>query len=150
MSHNPAGFKIRVGVVVLDEQNRLLLARQNNRPFWVLPGGTLEPGETIGACAVREIKEEAGLDVTLGPLLFVSDFFPPKGLQVLDVVFLATLEGGQFQMETSENLNEIGFYALDDVQAKSVKPEAVFERLLPMWQSGQWPQSVSYLGGFGA
>jgi ADP-ribose pyrophosphatase YjhB (NUDIX family) len=32
-------FKIRVGVVVLDESDRLLLVRQNKRPFWVLPGG---------------------------------------------------------------------------------------------------------------
>lgn len=149
MSDNPQGFKIRVGVVVVDAQNRLLLARQNNRPFWVLPGGTLEPGETIGQCAVREILEESGLQITLGSLLFVSDFFPASGRQVLDVVFLGHLQGGTLTMETTENLNDLGFYSLAEVQNKACQPQAVFSRLLPIWQSNTWPSDSGYLGGFG-
>jgi ADP-ribose pyrophosphatase YjhB (NUDIX family) len=140
-------FKIRVGVVVFDAENRLLLARQNKRPFWVLPGGTLEQGESMGDCAVREIKEEANLDIELGSLLFLSDFFAADGRQVMDVVFSGTLKGGTLQRETSENLDEIGFYTAAEVASYSLKPEPVFDRILSAWKSGVWPQGL-YLGAY--
>lgn len=139
--------KIRVGVVVLDDENRLLLVRQNKRPFWVLPGGTLEQGETLGDCAVREIKEEAGLDITLQQMLFLADFFASDGRQVLDVVFLGHLIGGRLEMETSENLDEIGFFTREEVAAKDVKPDRVFEKIFDAWESNTWPQGV-YLGSY--
>lgn len=140
-------FKVRVGVVVFDAAQRLLLARQNQRPFWVLPGGTLEPDETMGDCAVREIAEEAGLEITLGPLLYLADFFTPNGWQVMDVVFWGDLQGGVLTKEMSENLNDIGFYTREEVMAKDLKPDAVFERILASWASGQWDQGV-YLGRY--
>jgi len=125
-------FKVRVGVVVFDEQDRILLARQNNRPFWVLPGGTLEPGETMGACAVREIKEEANLDIALGPLLYVSDFLER---QAIDVVFLGELQGGTLTKEMSENLNEIGFFSSQDLTTMDVRPQPIFDHLRVYWKT---------------
>ncbi len=138
-------FKVRVGVVVFDEMNRILLARQNKRPFWVLPGGTLEEPETIGECAVREIKEEANLDVVLGPLLFVADFFAPDGRHIIDLVFRSQLLGGLLERETSENLDEIAFFSLQEAQALLVKPELVFSKIYTAWEANQWPQA-EYLG----
>ncbi len=140
-------FKVRVGVVVLDAQNRLLLARQNNRPFWVLPGGTLEPGETMGACAVREIREETGLDIALGPLLFVGDFVTPQGQQVVDVVFGSTLQGGALERETTENINDLAFFTPQQLTDIVLKPEPMFQQLMLAWETGQWPQGI-YLGRY--
>ncbi len=131
-------FKVRVGVVVLDKENRILLARQNHRDFWVLPGGTLEKGESLGECAVREIKEESNLDIRLGPLLFVSDFFAPDGRQVIDVVFFGHYLGGSLERETTQNIDEIGFFTLDNAKGLDVKPESVFERILAQWQNESW------------
>lgn len=139
-------FKIRVGVVVLNDRDEMLLARQNGRSFFVLPGGTLEKGETLGECAVREIKEEANLDIRLGPMLFVADFFAPDGTrQAVDVVFLGHLLGGNFQPETIGNINEIGFYSREQLVQLPVKPERIFEHLLDAWETDEWPQGV-YLG----
>lgn len=140
-------FKVRVGVVVFDAENRLLLARQNKRPFWVLPGGTLEKGETMGECAVREIKEEANLDIELGQMLYVADFFAPDGKQVVDVVFYGTLLGGVLTREMSENLNDIGFYTQEEALAKDLKPEKVFQHILSAWETGKWQQGL-YLGQY--
>lgn len=140
-------FKVRVGVVVLDSENRLLLARQNQRPFWVLPGGTLESPESMGECAVREIKEEANLDITLGPLLCLADFFAPNERHIIDAVFVGKLQGGVLQRETSENLDEIGFYSREEVSRMALKPEPLFERVLASWDSGRW-EPVGYLGTY--
>lgn len=59
------------GGLVYNEQNELLMIFR--RGYWDLPKGKLDEGETIEACAVREIKEETGLiTVELGKLLAIT------------------------------------------------------------------------------
>jgi ADP-ribose pyrophosphatase YjhB (NUDIX family) len=60
--------------VVLLEAGRILLARHQRRngSYWVLPGGAVEPGETPEEAAVREVREETGLEIHLERLLFVD------------------------------------------------------------------------------
>lgn len=143
MSFQTAGpLKVRVGVVLLDDQQRLLLLRQNNRPFWVLPGGTLEPGESLSQCAIRELKEETNLDISIGPLISLGDFLPDDGRHVIDVVFMGTLLGGQFVMETTENINEAGFFSSEQLSQMDLKPPNVFEMIKTYWQTG-FPQGES-------
>jgi ADP-ribose pyrophosphatase YjhB (NUDIX family) len=60
------------GAVVRDDDGRLLLIRRGNEPsagLWSLPGGRIEPGETAAEAAAREVREETGLDVSVGALL---------------------------------------------------------------------------------
>lgn len=142
-------FKVRVGVVVIDPQNRLLLVRQNQRPFWILPGGTLEVGESMAQCAMREIQEEANITVTNPRLLFMADFMvAPGAKQAVDVVFKVDWVGGDFQMETTENIDEMGFKTLEEVRAMNVRHEVIFEKLLHYWATDQWPEGAEYLGVF--
>jgi ADP-ribose pyrophosphatase YjhB (NUDIX family) len=60
------------GAIVRDEAGRLLLIERAHDPArgrWSLPGGRVEPGETAAEAAVREVREETGLDISVGPLL---------------------------------------------------------------------------------
>lgn len=47
----------------------VLIERRNPPPGWAIPGGFVDVGETVSQAAVREAKEETGLDVTLDALL---------------------------------------------------------------------------------
>lgn len=63
-----------IAAVIVEHAGRLLLQQRAMEPgagLWTFPGGFLEIGETPGAGAIREAKEEVGLDVTLGPLVGV-------------------------------------------------------------------------------
>src|SRR6185295_8402949 len=66
---------VGVGAVVLDG-TRVLLVRRANPPLqgeWSVPGGAVEIGETLEAAVAREVLEETGLQVTVGPIVEVLD-----------------------------------------------------------------------------
>lgn len=63
--------EVCVGAVVVDD-DELLLVRRGNAPaagMWSVPGGRVEPGETLGEAVLRELEEETGLEGVCGPLL---------------------------------------------------------------------------------
>jgi 8-oxo-dGTP diphosphatase len=67
-------FSVGAMCLIEDGEGRVLLVRQPYRAGWGLPGGFLKRGETPEACAVREVREEVGLDVELtGPAQLVVD-----------------------------------------------------------------------------
>jgi len=71
----PEGPSVGVGGVLIRD-GRVLLIRRGKEPLrgrWVIPGGTVELGETLEQALVREMAEETGLEVTPGELLTVFD-----------------------------------------------------------------------------
>jgi len=130
-----AQFKIRVGVIAVC-QNRVVLVRQNNRPFWVTPGGTLELGETLAQCAVRELQEELALPITLGSLIWVGEFLGGK-VPAIDMVFLAQAETQTITMTLDENLNAVQWIGREAMAtllaAEAFQPRRLGETLLTAW-----------------
>lgn len=66
---------VGVGAVIV-RAGQVLIVRRRYEPLagrWSLPGGTLELGETLEAGLAREMQEETGLDVEVGPVIEVFD-----------------------------------------------------------------------------
>ena len=69
-----------VVAVIVDEAERVLLTRRSIPPFkdmWVMPGGKIDLGEPILNALKREVDEEVGLEVEVGPLIDVFEHVTP-------------------------------------------------------------------------
>ena len=85
--------------LVIRRDDELLLIRRGNDPFagrWALPGGFVEPDETVEQAAIRELSEETGVDVAEAEMRLVGVFSAPgrdpRGWTI-SVVFTVDLTG---------------------------------------------------------
>jgi 8-oxo-dGTP pyrophosphatase MutT (NUDIX family) len=108
------------GAVVRDAHGRILLIKRTDDGSWCIPGGKLEPGESLQDCAVRECLEETGHHVEIHRLLGVysepshqSHTYPDGVLvQFVGTVFEATL-GDRLGEPDHDEVAEIGWFDAD-------------------------------------
>lgn len=80
------------------EAGRLLLLHcvpRGEAGFWVLPGGGREAGESAEACVAREVREEASVEVAVGPLLYEVPADPPDGTYARWRTYLCRITSGE-------------------------------------------------------
>ena len=99
-------------VLMRDADGRVLLCDTHFKADWELPGGIVEPGEPPRVAAVREVREELGIDLAVGRLL-VADWMPPYlGWEdALELIF----DGGVVTPA------EVSRYALQPSEIRSVR-----------------------------
>lgn len=104
-----------VDVVIECEGHVVLILRKNPPPGWALPGGFVEYGERIEDAAVREAKEETGLDVTLTALLGVySDPARDPRQHTVATVYVGRADGTPIG---GDDAAEAKFFSEDDLPA---------------------------------
>jgi 8-oxo-dGTP diphosphatase len=98
--------------------NKILLIKRNTRPFvgfWALPGGRMDPGETIEQTVVREVKEETGLEVAI---VRVVGEYVEKGIkddieyEYFPTCFVVKMVGGEQKKQDSE-IQDMQLFRLD-------------------------------------
>jgi ADP-ribose pyrophosphatase YjhB (NUDIX family) len=112
-------------VIVISDDRKILLVRhrKGNRQYWVLPGGRLEYGETFTECAVRELKEETGLDIEVEGFLFLSEAIAPdRSRHIVNIYLRAKVIGGVMQVGDEPVLAGVDFVALDDLKKVTLFP----------------------------
>lgn len=120
-------------VVVLSEGMILLGARAKdpNRGKWVLPGGKIEPFESINEAARREIQEETGLEIEVERQLGVWEIINPPDEHRVIVYSVARPVGGALRPAT--DLSDVAFYPVAALESLDLSDtvRAVLGRFLP-------------------
>ena len=112
-------------MIVVSRDNKILLVkhRKGNRQYWVLPGGRLEYGETFQECAVREIKEETGLEVVVDDFVFLSEAIAPdRSRHIVNIYLTAHVVGGVLQVGDEPVLAGVDYVPLDDLNRLTLFP----------------------------
>lgn len=115
---------VAAGVLFFDDVGRILLVQPTYKDHWDIPGGYVETGETPAQATAREVREELGIAVAVGPLL-VADWapHPDEGDKLLFV-----FDGGTLTAEQVDGIrlqaDELASYAFRD-------PAEVVSLLIP-------------------
>ena len=106
-----------VRVILTNEKNDILMVRQHHedRDIWMVPGGAIEDGENSVEAAVREAKEETGLDVKITGLLGIySDRYGEDGdYYTISIQYLGEVIGGE--LSTSDDLTDLEWIPIGEV-----------------------------------
>jgi mutator protein MutT len=95
---------VRVGIgVIIEHDGKILVGKRINShaPFWSIPGGKLELGETFELAAVREIKEETNLNINDPKVIAITnnlETYKEFGKHYVSVILVAKKFTGQLKL----------------------------------------------------
>ena len=117
--------------VIVEHEGKVLLGRRNKtncEGMWVIPGGGVDWGEKIKDAAIREIKEETGMDVEIVKQLGHQEVINTPG-NYHAIVFFHLAKSNDPTIKASDDLSEAKFFTLNEIKelntVKSVKDALV-------------------------
>ncbi len=125
--------RISAGVIVEDGGRHLFVrhTRVGVYDFWVCPGGGVQEEESLEQAAAREVREETGLEVQVGRLVYIEDLVHPE-CRLIKFWFLGELIGGALDTSHPEAIREHVVHAdwltREQLADKTVFPAVMTER----------------------
>lgn len=135
MARNRHSITLRACALIIDRDKILLVQHsKQGQTYFVLPGGHVEKGESLGQAAIRELKEECGLDLRLGKLMYVGDFITDERHGV-DAVFLGRCSSKVLSNENDPDkkygvITGMKWLALSDLGKVAFRPKALVKEIL--------------------
>ena len=119
---DPTEVRVSVSAVVRrrDDPRMILLMKRSDNEHWGLPGGYVEPGESVTVAAQREVREETGFEIEVGRLIGVYsdpgtqvvEYVDRRRVQIVNLCFEA-IAGSQGELGTPDETLELGFFGAD-------------------------------------
>jgi ADP-ribose pyrophosphatase YjhB (NUDIX family) len=132
-------------IIAIVRDGKLLLTRREDFDVWCLPGGSLDPGESLAQAARREAAEETGLQVTLTRLVGVYTRLSQNGRGIHLVVFAACPTSGRLKPQPGEVLETGEFNANDlPVDMFLAHRQMALDALAGVGGSSAWTQNVPW------
>lgn len=123
-----AGAEVRLccSVTILDDDGHVLLQKRTDGDWWGLPGGRFDPGDTFTSTAIREAREETGLEVEIIRLTGaytnpdICSVYPDGNrAQIATLNFVARPNGGSL-ISANEETAELRWFRPDDLPANLI------------------------------
>lgn len=105
--YSPPKHIVSAATIVINEQGEILLIKGPKRG-WEMPGGQVEEGESLKDAAVREAKEESGIDIEV---VKFCGIFQNVNRSICNTLFLAKPVGGE--LTTSPESLEVGYFSIE-------------------------------------
>jgi len=98
--HHAPQPQVGIGVIVVNEDGHILIGKRKGRhaPYFSIPGGHLELGETFEEAALREVREEAGIDIRAPRVFCVTNnlrTYRDEGKHVISVCLVTSDFSGE-------------------------------------------------------
>ncbi|HEY3061623.1 MAG TPA: NUDIX hydrolase [Chloroflexota bacterium] len=119
---------------LVEHDGAVLLARRKFEPWrglWYIPSGFVEYGDDVEDTARREIREETGLAVELGPLFGVYSYFDDPRQDGIIILYRAVVVGGA--LEAGDDAAEVAFFAARALPPAEQIGFATHRRALREW-----------------
>jgi 8-oxo-dGTP diphosphatase len=117
-------IRVRVAALIIkDEEILLVKHRKDSSEYWLLPGGGLEPGETLEEALERELLEETSLKIKTNKLLFISDSISPRNEKhIVQIIFKCDVETGNLKVNPDHRLCDAKYISLDKLNDIALRP----------------------------
>ncbi len=139
--------KVRATAVLIEDGSILLVEQKVSASVervWSLPGGALEPGETLEACLIREMQEETGLRVAIERLLYVCDRIA-DGRHVIHITFAVKRTGGYLHTGREPEPDANPIHSVRMVSLTALSGYGFSERFISLAMQG-FPNAGTYQG----
>lgn len=103
-------FSLGAFAIIFDDQNRVLLCHRTDMDVWNLPGGGVEEGELPTEAAIREVKEETGLEIAIAQLIGI--YTKPDADDCI-FTFLGQQVGGELTL--TNEARDLQYFALNQI-----------------------------------
>lgn len=136
--------RVGVGVLLVDDDQRVLLTLRILPPeagCWSIVGGKLDYLESLEQCAIRETREEVGLDIAIQSLLCVTEHrLPNEHHHWISPAFVAQILGGRPLNCEPDKTREVRWFPIDDLPSNlTITARNAIEAYKRRSTSVSWP-----------
>ena len=154
MGTESSGKLVAVRTLILQDGQVLLVGNRSTKTgkvWWMAPGGLVHAGEPALDAAVREVREETGLDVEIGRLIYWLEWIWERS-HCVELYFVGRVSGGQLAIGNDPELAEdrqiifdARFVDVGELGNYPVYPK-IFRTMLAEHPGGGFPEGATYLG----